>query len=140
MYHLLLFLVNWDIVEARQNHKLSLRKEKVEEMITKRRLAGLKLWDKKEYEIDPSKLNVTDEMKNKEFLTFNEFYEFANGLLISHDNIDLIKLGIFLLRHHVTSQKEVHTNIMRRMNLFETLSNLIEKFIKIESIIVRLFY
>lgn len=34
---LYLFLVNTDIVSARQNHKLSLRKEKIDEFIQKRR-------------------------------------------------------------------------------------------------------
>jgi hypothetical protein len=106
-------------------------------MITKRRLAGLKMWDKKEFEIDPNKLNVKDEIKNKEFFSFNEFYEYVNNLLKNDDDLDLLKLGIFLLRHHVTTQKEIHTNVMRRLNLFDTLLNLIEKYISIDSIIVK---
>ena len=59
-----------NIVEARQNYKLSLRKEKIDEFILKRREKMLEKGEEKSLlEINPENLNLSSEILNKTFTT-----------------------------------------------------------------------
>jgi hypothetical protein len=105
-------------------------------MITKRRLASLSRWDKKEYEINPKKLEVAEEIRNKEFFSQEEFFSFVKHL-ITREEIDYIKLGIYILRCHITTLQVVQTEIIRKEQIFEVLLDLMEVFIKDDVIIVK---
>jgi hypothetical protein len=66
-------LVNFDCLEARENHKLSLRKEKVEDYFMKKRLDALQSRKNKEFaknEINPEELNIPKEYYDRNFSTF----------------------------------------------------------------------
>ncbi len=132
--------MNFDILESRQNFKLSLRKKKIDEMITLKRLENIIKTDQKSNEIDIDSLNIDEETKHKEFLTIVDYQEFILELL-SRDltmDYDYVKLGIVLLRKDITAKK-YYDNENFLIEVILKLNQIIVKRLEDQNIIVTLF-
>jgi hypothetical protein len=130
---------NFPIIEARQNHKLSLRKKKIDEMISRRRENSMMISEKKDYEIDPYILEIPQEMIDKVFTDYEDFYSFTRELLTSK-NISHIMYAIYLIRSQSIKDKYVHAQYIFENNILSLMEEVLKLNLDNQKIVVSMHY
>lgn len=136
-WHLNLFVANIDLVEARENYKLTLRKKKIDDFIsTKRDISQQQNLNKESnYEININVLNIPQEVKEKKFESANDFYSFILQLLKSED-LNFVKFGVYLLRVHLSSARGFEAALNEHIEVVYILHEKLSKMTQDYSIIV----
>ncbi len=111
---------------------MTLRKQKIDALILERReISNSSLFydnrDKKNYEIDIQLLNIDPELYNKQYNSAEELILQANILIKMSDDLDSIKFGVNLLRKFLAASKDIPVLYLFKLEITDTLNNLIEK-------------
>ena len=111
---------------------MTLRKQKIDALILERReISNSSLFfdnsDKKNYEIDLQQLNIDPELNNKQYNSAEELILQANNLITINDDIDSIKFGVNLLRKFLAASKNIPVLYLFKLEITDTLNNIIEK-------------
>lgn len=132
------------MLEARENFKLSLRKEKIDSFITQRREIdrdSMKVDNNKiHYSIDPQNLKIDEETINK---NFNSIEEFAQGLkeyilMDTTEKLDYVKLGVYLIRVYITRDTKAFTAYFYQWDVYQVLNDLLKRMMSDNTIVVRI--
>lgn len=127
------------MLETRENFKLSLRKQKIDEYIAhKREKTVIKVKDRKMYEIEIERLEVDPEICQTTFSTPQEFFAEVKKLLLSSNanHLDHIKLGIYILRTHLANERDIEAKVLKEEGFYEILNVLLKRLISNPTIVV----
>lgn len=128
-----------DILEARESHKLTLRKQNIESIITHRRERfAFSLDDKNcELEINPESLIIPQDYIRREYDNDYDFYFAIKKLLINEEkDLNLVKLGIYLLRKSLSKAKNPPVEYLQKEGIINLMCRLIHNHIKDPKLIV----
>ncbi len=127
--------MNHGLLEAREKFRLTLRKQKIDEIIFERRdMSNNTMFnnqiDIKNYEIQPQSLKIQQEFLQKEFNSIEEIILFAKNLIIENsENLDCIKFGVYLLRISLAKAKDIPFEFLMNQDLCIIFSDLLERHI-----------
>lgn len=132
-------LASLDIVEARESHRMTLRKKKIDEIITKKR-DEVSIKNKQIFEIDPDQLMISNETREKIYEDMDEFLsDISNILLNEKSDINNIKFAIYLIRNQFSSIRNSNKKIILKYNIIKALLSVLEKFSKDSAITVYIY-
>lgn len=134
-------VVNYGLLEAREKFKLTLRKQKIDDIIYERRdVSNSTLFidnsDKKNYEIDPTKLKIDQELLKKNFNSLEDLILFTKYLITNDDDLDCIKFGIYLLRTSHSRTKNIPVEFLKKEGICDSLNKTLKKYFTELDIIV----
>lgn len=135
----ILILVNLHILDARQNHKLSLRKKKIDEIISRRRENNIIQSEKKDFEIDPVTLDIPQDIYDRVFIDYKDFYSFTRNLLTSCE-INKIYYGIYLIRTQSIKDKYIHTEYIFENKIIDSMQVVLVQNLENQKIVVSEYY
>jgi hypothetical protein len=113
-----------NILTSRENYKLSLRKEKLNDMIMSKRTKYLSSSDS--LEINEENLNLPIDIIEKKISTLEELLSTLYSY-ISSDSEDIVKYGILQVRKLLTSQGRIPLEEIIDRGFFEKLVAILEK-------------
>jgi hypothetical protein len=113
-----------NILASRENYKLSLRKEKLNDMIMSKRTKYLSSSDS--LEINEENLNLPIDIIEKKISSFEELLSTLYSYL-SSDSEDIVKYGILQVRKLLTSQGRIPLEEIIDRGFFEKLVAILEK-------------
>ena len=120
-------------MESREDFKLSLRKEKLDNMFLSKRTKYLT--QSEEIEINTEKLNLPINVAEKKFTSLDDLLCSLDSYLSSSAD-DIVKYGIVSLRKLLSSKDTPISKIIEK-RFFEKLIKLLEKYSDDASIIVK---
>jgi hypothetical protein len=113
-----------NILASRENYKLSLRKEKLNDMIMSKITKYLSSSDS--LEINEENLNLPIDIIEKKISSFEELLSTLYSYL-SSDSEDIVKYGILQVRKLLTSQGRIPLEEIIDRGFFEKLVAILEK-------------
>jgi hypothetical protein len=124
----------------RLENSLSLRKRKINEILSKKRgFDKFKKDGKKEYQLEKDEINIPYEIKNKKYEDLDQFLKEMKKF-IQNENIEYNKYAIYCLRIHQlnndsTNNKNLYSELLVKQNFIYDILNLIQKYLDNKKII-----
>ena len=123
-----------NLINERLENSLSLRKRKINEILSKKRgFDKYKKEGKKEYQLEKEEINIPYEIKNKKYEDFEHFLKEMKKF-IQLENIEYNKYALYCLRIHQlnnegTNNKNIYSELLVKQNFIYDILNLIQKYI-----------
>ena len=121
-----------NILETRENFKLSLRKEKLDNLFLSKRS---KFLSESDIEIDQEKLNLPKMILDKKYASLEDLLS-SLETYISSTSEDVIKYGILSLRKILSSTEKAPISQIMEKGMFDKLVKLLEKYEKENNLVV----
>ena len=129
-----------NLINERLENSLSLRKRKINEILSKKRGFDIyKKEGKKEYHFEKEEIKIPNEIKNKKFEDLEHFSKEMKKY-IQLENIEYNKYALYCLRIHFlnndgTNNKNFYSELLVKQNFIYDILNLIQKYIDNKKII-----
>ena len=123
-----------DFASQRLSNGLTLRKRRINAIISKRRgIDGFKVKSSEDYEINKEKLEIPKQVKDKKYEDIENFLSEMKQFILS-DNIEFNKYALYCIRSQTitnesSNNRSIFSDLLYKQDFISNILNLIQKYI-----------